>query len=659
MNTVTKLTLCLRTNEIAAISWERWLPAGFSDSTDAAKLAAFPGRFLQFPNLGLSGISIKRALHWSAPTRCVFVATWILLLVLLIIPSTQASAKNISSITNPSTLFDVQQAYGKKVQAKTKVNKFTSSAGKSFKTNKFNKANPFKSKSFYNSKAALKEFQVQFKVGNSFNVTQFGAKGDGVTDNQSAITQAINRAQGTGLSVYFPPGNYLHSGLIVSNGVALYGAGASTILTATNSANGAIELTGNGPSLSQLVVQYANPVAAAITSYPNTAPQADAVWVQSANNFAVYKVTMLNSSQNNIDVFQSNNGSVSSNQMITTSNMFDGMQIIDCNNVRILGNNFLYDGKDYDDLVVLYGSTGSQNLTIAYNQLQAIGSNPHGIGMYLTGLQSSSIDYNYITNGNTGVQIRGIDLEADAGGFGYGPVSNVVVAGNKLIDGNISNTSLSIILYDESFTGNYLNNVQIIGNTITNTYYAIFPYSAGSNINIAENTMVNSASPIYGEYFGINNSISFNTIINSGGDAMDIYDYSGASSITITSNTVDTVIAGNGIYCSSEGGTFIIQNNTLKDIANNGIYFNANSGSTASATIFGNILSNCCVTSGNVIEIPSGGGTVSSLTVQNNYYGGPANNATYYVESLVLGSATNPNISGNTQATALPNNLAP
>jgi len=80
---------------------------------------------------------------------------------------------------------------------------------------------------------------------------------------------------------------------------------------------------------------------------------------------------------------------------------------------------------------------------------------------------------------------------------------------------------------------------------------------------------------------------------------------------------------------------------------------------TTSATISSNNLSNCCISSGNVIDINPSAGTVSGLSIQNNNYAGPANAATYYIESLVPGSATNPDISGNTQSTALPNNLAP
>ncbi|MGH7249645.1 MAG: glycosyl hydrolase family 28-related protein [Minisyncoccia bacterium] len=239
-------------------------------------LPALPGSVQRI--LGLITLAIRglmRAMHGIAPTGGAFGKVLTLFLILSIVSLTPVFAKGITNITNANTLFDVQQAYGKKVQAKTKVNKQSLSLAKLLlKTNSINK---------YSSKAAQKQFEVQFKVGNSYNVQQFGAKGDGITDDQNAINQAIARATGTGLSVYFPPGNYLHSSLIVSNGVALFGAGASTILTATDNTNGAIKLTGNGPSLSNVVVQYANPLAIPFPPFPDTTPQYSGIWVQSAN----------------------------------------------------------------------------------------------------------------------------------------------------------------------------------------------------------------------------------------------------------------------------------------------------------------------------------------------------------------------------------------
>lgn len=74
---------------------------------------------------------------------------------------------------------------------------------------------------------------VQAKLRESVSVTDYGAVGDGVTDNYAAIMAAINSATyGTGFriqgpAVYFPPGNYYCSQTInLKRSVKLYGDGS-------------------------------------------------------------------------------------------------------------------------------------------------------------------------------------------------------------------------------------------------------------------------------------------------------------------------------------------------------------------------------------------------------------------------------------------------
>jgi len=603
MNRTKNLALCFKNNESS--SWGRRRFARFFISAYAGKLPAFPASVLYRLNTTCRAVTLG--------TLFIFITSLLTLSIFSLIP---ASAKGIANITNPNTFLDLQQAYGKKVQAKTKTNKQSTLSTKFLsKTTKTNKSNLFKSKSFYNSKAALKQFQVQFKVGNSYNVQQFGAKGDGVTDDQNAINQAITRATGTGLSVFFPPGNYLHSGLIVSNGVALYGAGTSTILTATNSANGAVELTGNGPSLSNLVVQYANPVPAT-SNFPDTTPQAGAVWVQSAANFTVSQVTILNSSENDIDVFQSTNGMVTNNQIAAIVTMNDGVQIADCDNVQVVSNNFPSAGN-FAAIDVLYGGSFSQNLNISFNQIQPSG-NYWYYGIFVTGLDSGQITHNsFSTNSYYGVILEGEPL----GMFpGAGSVSNVIVSSNNL-------SSAGNYIEDETSDNSSINNVQFFNNV---GYVGV---QGGTNIMVISNTLT-------------------------GGVGVDR-----GNNISIISNTITNVTGGEGIAIDG-GSNIIVQNNQVgtatNGVSDNGISVFASSGDMGSLQISNNNLANCCTRgTANVINIQLSGGTISNLSIQSNYYAGPANNAQYYIQSLVPGSATNPNISGNTQATALPNNLSP
>ena len=70
--------------------------------------------------------------------------------------------------------------------------------------------------------------------GNIYNVTAYGATGDGTTDDTTAIRSAVVAAGTYGI-VYFPPGTYLCSDLSVDQPMLLYGAGRSSVLYNTTS----------------------------------------------------------------------------------------------------------------------------------------------------------------------------------------------------------------------------------------------------------------------------------------------------------------------------------------------------------------------------------------------------------------------------------------
>ncbi len=83
-----------------------------------------------------------------------------------------------------------------------------------------------------------------------FNVMDYGARGDGTTDDTSAIQTTITAASATKGTVYFPQGTYkITSGLtITTSGVSLLGtgAGASIIQTPSGSESIAMLIIGDG-----------------------------------------------------------------------------------------------------------------------------------------------------------------------------------------------------------------------------------------------------------------------------------------------------------------------------------------------------------------------------------------------------------------------------
>ncbi len=79
----------------------------------------------------------------------------------------------------------------------------------------------------------------------AINVKDFGAKGDGVTDDTGAIQQALNFVKGEPSCkvLYFPPGKYIiSSGLIIYSEITIQGAGHNSIIKLKNNANNNIDM---------------------------------------------------------------------------------------------------------------------------------------------------------------------------------------------------------------------------------------------------------------------------------------------------------------------------------------------------------------------------------------------------------------------------------
>ncbi len=69
--------------------------------------------------------------------------------------------------------------------------------------------------------------------GRVFDVTRFGARGDGTTIDSDAINRAIDTAAQNGGTVYFPAGTYASYSIRLKSNIALYLAANATILAAT------------------------------------------------------------------------------------------------------------------------------------------------------------------------------------------------------------------------------------------------------------------------------------------------------------------------------------------------------------------------------------------------------------------------------------------
>ena len=96
---------------------------------------------------------------------------------------------------------------------------------------------------------------VQAKLRETVSVKDFGAVGDGTTDDTTAIQAAITWAVSAGKTVYVPAGTYLCGTLVVASGMKLVGESSKTaIIKAKNSLNAGL-ITSSGVENNDIYIQ--------------------------------------------------------------------------------------------------------------------------------------------------------------------------------------------------------------------------------------------------------------------------------------------------------------------------------------------------------------------------------------------------------------------
>jgi hypothetical protein len=100
---------------------------------------------------------------------------------------------------------------------------------------------------------------LEMPVG-AISAKDFGAKGDGKTDDSVALQRCIDAAKAQGKTAWIPPGVYLQSTKLVLDGVTCRGAGmwhtqiVGTVEGTTWGGNTGFELKGDGPRLMDLSI---------------------------------------------------------------------------------------------------------------------------------------------------------------------------------------------------------------------------------------------------------------------------------------------------------------------------------------------------------------------------------------------------------------------
>ena len=284
---------------------------------------------------------------------------------------------------------------------------------------------------------------VTFSQSNAISVLSYGAVGDGATDNQSALQNAFNAAQAQGKPVSIPAGVFNHSGVLSANGIAIQGAGFSTILQATNPNEGAIELQGNAPSISNLKTEVVAP-------NRSNQPQTAAIWILNATNASVKNVILQGAGSNGVRLDGATYATISNNLVLGTN--ADGIAATNGASHNTIANNLVYQSADdaySDDSYVGEPQDVGNQFTgnVAYHI-------PYGRGFAAAGSTGGVFNGNTI-NGTTWI---GIYAETDTS-------SNTQVTSNYTIENNVVlNANTTVASNYTTFNGNPVGGWLISGN---------------------------------------------------------------------------------------------------------------------------------------------------------------------------------------------------
>lgn len=295
---------------------------------------------------------------------------------------------------------------------------------------------------------------LQRAMGKSYNVLEYGAKGDGVTDDTSSIQKLIDSIpNGYNATIYFPSGTYIIDGISISNG-SIYLKGESQTST--------------------IIKSYSNSFAISFKSHDS-----EIIYGNGASNF-----TIINNSVNSkiSYLYLENIGQADFNNIILKNTNKEGIGISMLNVTQTFFTNIYEDNMNYGINMSLKDGSIYNN-DIYFTNCKFNNNNSFGIfSSGVAGLYLNNVD---LSNNDVGIKLT---YSKDI------LISNISVNNSKkngmYID-NLVRMRLSNSQFVKNNSGDMIkiisgSDIAITNSSIYNSYdYGIYTFSS-EDINISE-----------------------------------------------------------------------------------------------------------------------------------------------------------------------------
>lgn len=392
-----------------------------------------------------------------------------------------------------------------------------------------------------------------FEINPWDDVKAYGAVGNGVADDTTAIQAAINSAQSRGGIVFFPAGSYkITSTLNITNGVKLRGVGVQGDQGGGFQGHSITQSTGFLGSV--IVVPNAVNAIIAVTDYAVQIENLQIVYPGVANT-NVIAITI----QTPAGATKANTSSYIKDCLIAGGDF--GITLTNCLDFRVSGNDILYQvtygmvvnspnypsynqASIYDNLFWGAGNAGYQacllmqaggDMRIWGNKMSGGGINTTGLALFGAVSGAQSMEPMVITGNSFEGQQNCIAMNTANASF---LISNIVITGNQLWGGG------KAILSNGFGTAQYVNGLVISGNCLS--------VNGGSGKTVVSLDGIIGCT-ITGNILNLSGGGTASTGIFLGTHASNVTSSANNYASGITTNIAEATAGGNFLYDSPTG----------------------------------------------------------------------------------------------------------
>lgn len=406
---------------------------------------------------------------------------------------------------------------------------------------------------------------MKYLMGPVYNVRGYGARGDGMVDDTSAVMAAVNAAAANGGGiVFFPPGVYKANIFLISiNNIRLEGCGKSSKIVALGSGKNCLTMIECNYCSVENIYLYASGVDQGVDVTKD-----NGIYLQKCNDITITKTIIENHGFSGIGTFTSNDITIEDNLIQNGVGLLstDASDIIiggvaDYGRIKILNNRCLSSGNNNGIMITADNSLHTYKDFLVMGN-KSINHKRGGILAYITLTDANHLglqDVKFIANTVEGNGRLGLYFQSVTGGvmLANKTRANLNGGGSDGIEGGIyCNGSIDITL-----TANIIS--EEIGPGLKCQGHSVYA-TRRKGVTVIGNTVKDCKTPgkpsIYVGQYANRYIIKGNTI--DGGASQGIF-VDGQTA----SNGKEILIEGNEVYGPQSYGIFV--NGGSQTITNN------------------------------------------------------------------------------------------